>query len=240
MSATLFISDLHLSAERPHINRHFFDFVDDTAAQVDALYVLGDLFDYWIGDDDSDDPLSAAVERALRSLTQTGVKLFLMQGNRDLLIGEAFAERCGARLITDPTLFDLYGTRTLLMHGDTLCTEDIEYQTFRAFARDPGNQQKFLAQPLAARRQQMYDMRARSERSKQEKASEIMDVSSTAVEQTLRAHDYPRLIHGHTHRPARHVHLVDGRRCERWVLNDWYQRGGYLRCNATGCTAVAL
>jgi UDP-2,3-diacylglucosamine hydrolase len=240
MRHTLFISDLHLARERPHINKQFFDFVERTASAADALYILGDLFEYWIGDDDLDDPLNAAVAQALRSLSDRSVKLYLMHGNRDLLIGNAFVQRCGAALIADPTLRDLYGTRTLVVHGDTLCTDDVEYQKFRAYAHDPGNQAKFAAQPLAARRQQMLDMRARSEQSKQTKASEIMDVSQGAVEAILRENAYPRLIHGHTHRPARHVHVVDGHRCERWVLNDWYLRGGYLHCDATGCTAVTL
>jgi len=240
MSHTLFISDLHLSAERPHISQQFFDFVEHTASAADMVYILGDLFEFWIGDDDSEDLLNTAVAHALRSLSEQGVKLHLMHGNRDLLIGNAFARRCGAELIADPTLLDLYGTRTLIVHGDALCTDDVEYQNFRAYAHDPGNQAKFLAQPIAARRQQMLDMRAQSEQSKQAKTTEIMDVSQAAVDAVLRAHAYPRLIHGHTHRPDRHVHVVDGHRCERWVLNDWYQRGGYLRCEANGCTAVLL
>lgn len=240
MSHTLFVSDLHLAPERPHINQQFFDFVERTAPQAEALYILGDLFEYWIGDDDSEDPLNGAVERALGSLAQRGVRICLMHGNRDLLIGNKFARRSSVELITDPSLLDLYGTPTLLMHGDTLCTEDVEYQKFRAYAHDPTNQAEFLSQPLAARRKQMREMRARSEQSKQTKTSDIMDVSRAAVEAALRASACARLIHGHTHRPARHVHVVDERRCERWVLNDWYQRGGYLKCDITGCTAIAL
>jgi UDP-2,3-diacylglucosamine hydrolase len=166
--------------------------------------------------------------------------VLFMHGNRDFLVGRAFAQRCGADLVRDPTLIDLYGTRTLLLHGDTLCTDDIDYQEFRARARDPAYQASFLEQPLAARRARAREMRKQSEASKRAKAAEIMDVSTAAVEQALREHGYPRLIHGHTHRPARHVHLVDGRACERWVLNDWYERGGYLRCDASGCTALAL
>lgn len=240
MSHTLFVSDLHLAPERPYINQQFFDFVERTAPQAEALYILGDLFEYWIGDDDSEDPLNGAVERALGSLAQRGVRICLMHGNRDLLIGNKFARRSSVELITDPSLLDLYGTPTLLMHGDTLCTEDVEYQKFRAYAHDPTNQAEFLSQPLAARRKQMREMRARSEQSKQTKTSDIMDVSRAAVEAALRANACARLIHGHTHRPARHVHVVDERRCERWVLNDWYQRGGYLKCDITGCAAIAL
>ena len=238
--ATLFVSDLHLSAERPHISQQFFDFAARTAPDTAALYILGDLFEYWLGDDDVADPLNAAVAAALEALSSRGVAVHFMHGNRDLLVGREFAARCGASLLADPTLIDLHGTRTLLMHGDTLCTDDLAYQDFRRYARDPDNQAKFLAQPLAARREQMLGLRSRSEEAKRLKTGEIMDVSLTTVEQTLRAHDYPRLIHGHTHRPARHVHVVDGHACERWVLNDWYQRGGYLRCDASGCTVVAL
>jgi UDP-2,3-diacylglucosamine hydrolase len=237
---SIFVSDLHLSAERPHINRKFFEFVATTATQAEALYILGDLFEYWIGDDDIDDPLNAAVTDALGTLATRHVRLYLMQGNRDVLIGQAFAQRCRAELIAEPTLLDLYGTPTLLMHGDTLCTEDADYQKFRAYAHDADNQARFLAQPLAARREQMLGMRAQSEHSKQLKTEIIMDVAPAAVEKILREFDYPRLIHGHTHRPARHVHTIDGHDCERWVLNDWYQRGGYLSCSKGGCSAHLL
>jgi UDP-2,3-diacylglucosamine hydrolase len=163
-----------------------------------------------------------------------------MQGNRDLLIGPSFADRCGATLIADPTLVDLYGTQTLLVHGDTLCTDDVSYQQWRTYARDPRNQSRFLAQPLDARRKEMRDLRNRSEAHKRVAQSDIMDVAPAAVEDALRVHGFPRLIHGHTHRPARHVHHIDGHACERWVLTDWYERGGYLRCDAAGCTAIML
>jgi UDP-2,3-diacylglucosamine hydrolase len=237
---SIFVSDLHLTPDRPPAHEIFFSFLRGPAAGAAALYVLGDLFESWIGDDDLDDPFNASVADALRSLTAGGVALYFMHGNRDVLVGQAFARRCGARLIADPLLIDLHGTMTLLMHGDTLCTDDVEYQKFRVYAHDAGNQRRFLDQPLAARKDQMLGMRADSERSKQAKAAEIMDVAPAAVEQALRSHGYPRLIHGHTHRPGRHVHRVDGHVCERWVLTDWYGRAGYLRCDAAGCTAVAL
>ena len=240
MPHTLFISDLHLSPERPRINDTFFRFVRDTASRADALHILGDLFEVWVGDDDLADPFNASIADALKALSGTGVAVYLMQGNRDVLLGEGFAAHCGATLLADPTVLDLYGTRTLVMHGDTLCTDDVEYQNFRAYARDPANQGRFLSQPLPERRKQMIGMRAGSEMSKRGKAEEIMDVAPAAVEQVLRRHGYPRLIHGHTHRPARHVHTVDGRRCERWVLNDWYQRGGCLRCDSGGCSVELL
>lgn len=243
MAHTLLVSDLHLAAERPRINEQFFAFIRDTAPAADALYILGDLFEYWIGDDDHDDPLNNAVAGALAALSThsaRGTHVYLMQGNRDVLIGADFVARCGAALIADPTVLDLHGTRTLLMHGDTLCTDDLEYQKFRLYARNADNQRQFLAQPLSARRDQMRGMRAQSEQVKQEKSEKIMDVSPAAVDDALRMHGYPRLIHGHTHRPARHTHHVDGHTCERWVLADWYARGSYLRCDAGGCAALPL
>ena len=237
---SIFISDLHLSPERPHINQVFFDFAAGTAARAEAVYILGDLFEYWVGDDDLADPFNASVADALARLSGGGVKLRLMHGNRDVLMGNAFARRCGAELIADPTHLDLHGTRTLIMHGDTLCTDDVKYQRFRSWVRNPAIQRLFLCLPHALRRAQIHRMRAESERHKEATSAEIMDVAQAEVESVLRRHGYPRLIHGHTHRPARHVHLVDGRRCERWVLNDWYQRGGYLRCDSAGCKAEPL
>ena len=240
MAHTLFISDLHLAAERPRINEQFLDFLGTAAPAAQALYILGDLFEYWVGDDDTDDPLIADVAGALAQLTAYGVPVYFMHGNRDVLIGQAFASRCGAQLIPDPTVIKLHGTRTLLMHGDTLCTDDLEYQQFRLYAHNPENQSNFLQQPLAARHRQMLDMRAKSKASKNGKDAGIMDVTRSAVEHALREYGYPRLIHGHTHRPARHLHAVDGRECERWVLGDWYQCGSYLRCAAGGCECVHL
>ena len=237
---SIFVSDLHLTPDRPQATEKFLEFAAGTARQAEALYILGDLFEYWAGDDDLGDPFNASIADALRGVSGKGTAIHFMHGNRDLLAGARFAERCGAKLATDPLLLDLYGTRTLLMHGDTLCTDDIEYQKFRAFVHDPENQRQFLAQSLAARRQRIKDWRAESETSKQGKSAEIMDVAPAAVEQVLREHGYPRLIHGHTHRPAKHVHVVDGKSCERWVLTDWYGRAGYLRCDASSCSAVAL
>ncbi|HEY9447899.1 MAG TPA: UDP-2,3-diacylglucosamine diphosphatase [Burkholderiales bacterium] len=238
--STLLIADLHLAPERPRVNGQFLHFTSSIATGAQALYILGDLFEYWIGDDDLSDPLHCEIADALAALSSTGTRLYFMHGNRDVLVGKRFAERCGARLIADPTLVDLYGTRTLLLHGDTLCTDDLAYQNFRAYAHNPENQAKFLAQPAAARRLQMLGLRRDSESSKQEKSAAIMDVAPAAVESMLREYGYPRMIHGHTHRPAKHVHVVDGNECERWVLNDWYERGGYLRCDAKGCSAVLL
>jgi UDP-2,3-diacylglucosamine hydrolase len=236
---SIFVSDLHLCPTRPAINRIFFDFLRGAAAQAEALYILGDLFEYWAGDDD-DDPFNASVVAALRELADRGVALHLMHGNRDFLIGDRFAAACRATLLPDPTLIDLYGTPTLLMHGDTLCSDDVGYQQFRAKVRAPQWQENFLAQPLATRKQIIAGLRAENAEEKKLKTEAIMDVTPSTVEAVLRELGYPRLIHGHTHRPALHQHTVDGRRCERWVLADWYTSGSYLYCDAAGCRVIEL
>jgi UDP-2,3-diacylglucosamine hydrolase len=237
---SIFVSDLHLTPDRPRATAQFFEFLAGPAPRAEALYILGDLFEHWVGDDDLEDAFNASIAGALHAVVAGGVALSFMTGNRDVLAGQVFAARCGARLIADPFPLDLYGATTLLMHGDTLCTGDVDYQRFRAYARDAANQQRFLAQPLAERKRQMLDLRAGSETAKQSKSADIMDVAPATVESTLRRFGYPRLIHGHTHRPGRHVHVVDGHECERWVLTDWYGRAGYVRCDAAGCSAVAL
>jgi UDP-2,3-diacylglucosamine hydrolase len=240
MPQSLFISDLHLAPERPRIVEQFFAFLGGPAREADALYVLGDLFEHWLGDDNAEDPLNASVAAGFAKLAAAGRAVYFMHGNRDLLVGEAFARRAHAKLLADPTTVDLYGTPTLLMHGDTLCTDDVEYLQFRAYAHDPRNQARFLGQPIEARRAEMEGLRLRNINAKQGKTAEIMDVNARAVEEALRHSGYPRLIHGHTHRPARHLHAVDGHTCERWVLADWYENGSYLKCDASGCTSVTL
>ena len=177
---------------------------------------------------------------ALQALAATGVEIFFQHGNRDFLMSGRAAQRGGLRLIHDPTVRDLFGTRTLLMHGDTLCTDDVRYQRYRSRVRRPTVLRTFLALPRRLRRAIAGGLRSMSESEKGVKAPETMDVSVPTVEAALRTHGYPRLIHGHTHRPARHVHTIDGQTCERWVLGDWYQRASYLRCDAGGCAPVAL
>jgi UDP-2,3-diacylglucosamine hydrolase len=176
---------------------------------------------------------------AMQALTRT-VPLFFMHGNRDFLAAAGFEAASGARLVDDPQVLDLYGEPTLVMHGDTLCTDDLAYQQFRRMVRDPQWQQSFLALPVAARRQQAQAVRSRSEADKQTKTEAIMDVNPGAVDEAFRGHAYPRLIHGHTHRPAHHRLEVDGRPCERWVLQDWYLSGGYLQCDAAGCRVFSV
>ena len=240
MSSTLFISDLHLAPDTPAANVALLGFLKDTAPSADALYVLGDLFEYWIGDEGLSHPFAGEIARAFRALTDGGVPVYFMHGNRDFLIGSRFAEASGMQILADPTLVNLYGCSTLLMHGDALCSDDLEYQNFRAMVRNPAWQQSFLAKPLEERIRMAQEMRGKSEQAKQAKDMAIMDVTQATVEQALRTHGYPRLIHGHTHRPARHEHRVDGRLCERWVLSDWYQQGSCLTCDSDGCRVLPL
>ncbi|HZO04500.1 MAG TPA: UDP-2,3-diacylglucosamine diphosphatase [Burkholderiales bacterium] len=227
MSA-LFISDLHLTEERPEANERFIAFLEEKARGAEALYILGDFFEYWIGDDDLGEPFNAVIVGLLREISKRGVRLSLMHGNRDFLIGERFCAATGARLLKDPTVDTIQGEKTLLVHGDTLCTDDVEYQAWRRKARDRAFQAAFLAKSLPERRLAILQMRERSKEVVQGKTAEIMDVNDAAVRDALRRHGVRRLIHGHTHRPGRHALEVDGERCERWVLPDWYGRGGYL------------
>lgn len=240
LSPILFISDLHLTVDREWANQTFLRFLRSEACSADALYILGDLFDFWLGDDDLDDPFHRTVVDRLRELTDSGCAVFFMHGNRDLLIGNEFAQAAGIRLLPDPALVDVFGTPTLLMHGDTLCTADRDYQLFRAHVHSESWQRETLAKPLAERRAIALKLRERSETSKQAKPAQIMDVSPAAVEQAFTQYECSHLIHGHTHRPARHEHLVAGKPCERWVLSDWYQHGEYLRTAPTGWERVAL
>jgi UDP-2,3-diacylglucosamine hydrolase len=226
--SALFISDLHLTEERPAANEQFIDFLEGKARAADALYILGDLFEYWIGDDDLEEPFNAVMAGLLRGLTRASVPVYVMHGNRDFLMGERFCAATGARLLADPTVHEIQGVKTLLVHGDTLCTDDADYQNWRRIARSDEWQREFLAKPRAERRSMILGLREKSKAVIQAKPAEIMDVSQAAVVEALRRHGVTRLVHGHTHRPGRHTHSVDGHPAERWVLPDWYGRGGYL------------
>lgn len=227
MSETLFISDLHLSPERPDTVELFLDFLGGRARSAARLYILGDLFDAWIGDDD-DSPPGPAVRAGLRALTQSGTGCWLMHGNRDFLIGRGFSRDTGCALLRDPARIDLGGAPTLLMHGDLLCTADVAYQRFRRRMRNPLLQKLFLWKSLASRRAIAADYRRRSGAATAAKAEEIMDVSDQTVRHYLRRHGVTTLIHGHTHRPADHDLSVDGRTCSRRVLAEWQPDHGEL------------
>lgn len=227
---TLFISDLHLHPSRPQITELLLDFLRKEAHTAEALYILGDFFETWIGDDDPD-PHHARVLSGVRALTDSGVPVFFMHGNRDFLIGEGFARQTGCILLPDPTPVNLYATPTLLMHGDTLCTDDVEYQEFRNTVRDPAWQKNFLAKPLAERGTFSAQARATSKTRTASKPEYIMDVNQQAVERAIVAHGVTRLIHGHTHRPAVHKFRCNGLEATRIVLGDWYEQGSILRVN---------
>ena len=234
MSVSHFISDLHLEPGRPDITARFFALLDRLRGDSEALYILGDLFEAWIGDDDAE-PLHAEVASRLREFSGAGARIYFLHGNRDFLLADDYARRAALTLLPDPSVVDLYGTPTLLMHGDSLCTQDLAYQRFRAVARRPWVQHAFRALPLTLRKAVARHLRKASAHSKEHKPLAIMDVAPEAVAQALRSAGCTRLIHGHTHRPARHDAEVDGRACERWVLPDWDARGGWLSCSADGC-----
>jgi UDP-2,3-diacylglucosamine hydrolase len=240
MPHSLFISDLHLCEEQTHTTQLFLRFMRDTAPQAEALYILGDLFEYWAGDDDLGTPFHRTITASLHALATRGTRIFIMHGNRDFLMADQLAHACQATLLPDPTLLDLYGQATLLSHGDILCTDDAQYQAFRRQVRNPEWRAAFLTQPLAQRKAQIEQLRQMSENQKQAKSMDIMDVNPDAVAQLLRDHRYPRLIHGHTHRLALHQHSVDGNACERWVLGDWHKSGNALRCDAQGCKRLGI
>jgi UDP-2,3-diacylglucosamine hydrolase len=217
---SLFISDLHLTPDQPATSECFLRFLAGRARAARRLYVLGDLFDAWIGDDD-DAPLHRAVRAALHELTTSGTECAILHGNRDFLIGRAFLRETGCRLRPDPCLIRIEGEPTLLMHGDRLCTDDLAYQRFRRRVRHPLIKRLFLWKSLASRRAIAADYRRRSAEANSAKTATIMDVNQQAVVETLRRHGATRLIHGHTHRPADHVHEVDGRAAQRLVLAEW-------------------
>ena len=231
---TFFVADLHLTDERPVATGRFFRFLDEEAAGADALYILGDLFEAWIGDD-HDERVARDTAQRLKALADAGTPVYFMHGNRDFMLAGRYAALAGMTLLTDPTRIDLYGVPTLLMHGDTLCSDDMAYQAFRRRVRHPLTLALLRQLPLAWRRRLARQARAGSESAKAGKPAAIMDVNADAVLRVLREHRICRLIHGHTHRPAQHVHAVDGHDCERWVVPDWYARWGYVVCDAAGC-----
>ncbi|WP_405234244.1 UDP-2,3-diacylglucosamine diphosphatase [Lentisalinibacter salinarum] len=229
----LFISDLHLQAARPDITERFFRFLQTEAAEAEALYILGDLFEAWIGDDDPDEH-NREVQAAMRRLTDAGVAGYFMRGNRDFLIGDAFAERTGFTLLDDPVVRDFYGTPVLLSHGDAYCTDDVEYQAFRRQSRDPAWQQQVLSMSVEQRRALAGQAREESRAAMVDKAEDIMDVNADAVAAALREAGVTTLVHGHTHRPAVHELDLDGTPATRIVLGDWYEQGTVLHWTPEG------
>jgi UDP-2,3-diacylglucosamine hydrolase len=231
---TLFLSDLHLSPERPAALAAFHTFARGPARAAAAVYILGDLFDWWIGDDQMRTPFVAAAVASLRGIADAGVPLFVGRGNRDFMLHDEFARATGATMLPDFERIDLHGVPTLLCHGDELCTDDVAYQAYRARMRDPTTQARLRRLPYPVRRAIAWWLRRRSRNDKALKVESIMDVNADAVADAFRTHAARRLIHGHTHRPARHEHDVEGARCERLVLADWHDYGHYLEADASG------
>ena len=229
----LFISDLHLSPQTPGVKRMFLDFLGNRARSAEQLFILGDLFEAWPGDDCIDDPedgFNLAIVDALRQLTDAGVAVALIHGNRDFLLGEAFAARSGVRLLPDPYVLSLPAWQFVLSHGDALCTDDHDYQAFRTQVRNSAWRTAFLAKPLSERKAIANALRQKSESAKKDKTQYLMDVNPGATEDFLREHGYATFIHGHTHQPATHDHIVDGIHVERWVMADWHEASGECLC----------
>ena len=227
MSEILFISDLHLTPERPETLELFLRFLQQRAQKAKQLYILGDLFDAWIGDDNEQPPIPM-IQAAMAELAASGTDLFIMQGNRDFLLGERFANSAGATLLPDPTVADLFGTSALLMHGDTLCTDDQAYMQFRKQIRNPGLIDDFLSRGIPERLKMAAELRRQSGEINSVKASDIMDVNQQTVESTMLRYKANLLIHGHTHRPGEHRFLLNGEPSRRLVLSDWRSSGGEL------------
>ncbi|MBC3946692.1 UDP-2,3-diacylglucosamine diphosphatase [Erwinia persicina] len=236
MSHTLFIADLHLCTEEPAITAGFLHFLRREAQQADALYILGDLFEAWIGDDDPN-PLHAEVAHALRQLA---IPCYFIHGNRDFLLGKRFAKASGMTLLPEEKVLDLYGRRVLIMHGDTLCTDDQGYLRFRAKVQQRWLQTLFLALPLFVRQRIALKMRAGSRQANSSKSQEIMDVNQQAVVAAMSRHQVQWLIHGHTHRPAVHPLLIQGQAAERLVLGAWHEEGSMIKVSADEISLISF
>lgn len=231
---TLFISDLHLSADRPDITACFLRFMSTEARGIDALYVLGDLFEMWIGDDD-DSPFHQQIKSAFRQLTDSGVPCYFIHGNRDFLIGKRFSQETGVELLPEHTVVDLYGSPTLILHGDTLCTLDEGYQRYRKKVHNRFIQWLFFRLPLRYRQRIGEKMRSGSSQTNQTKSQTIMDVTPGEVVHVMAELGVNQMIHGHTHRPDVHALSVNGQDARRIVLGDWYDHGSVLVCTPQDC-----
>jgi UDP-2,3-diacylglucosamine hydrolase len=227
--AVYFISDLHLSPRRPEVTELFYGFLDRAASGAEAIYILGDLFEFWIGDDAVDEVGQAGVFSSLRRVTRSGTPVFFMPGNRDFLAGDGFEHTTGCTVLSDPSRIELDGSRVLLMHGDSMCTDDAAHQRFRAQVDDADWRREFLGMPIDQRMDLALSARSQSDLHKSMTSMEIMDVNQNAVQRQVTEHDVQYLIHGHTHRPGIHPITVDGRRAVRIVLGDWGAHSSVLR-----------
>ncbi len=237
--ATLFIADLHLQTEEPAITAGFLRFLAGTAQEADALYILGDLFEAWIGDDDPN-PLHRQIAAALKALADSGVPVYFLHGNRDFLLGQRFARESGMTLLPEEKVLELYGKQLLILHGDTLCTDDAGYQAFRAKVHQPWLQKLFLALPLFIRMRIAAKMRADSTSANRNKSQAIMDVNPQAVVNVMEKHQVQHLIHGHTHRPDIHTLTANGEPAYRYVLGAWHQEGSMVKVTADKIELIAF
>ncbi len=236
---SLFASDLHLDSEAPWAIDAFLKFLAGPARAADSLYLLGDLFEAWVGDDD-DDPANTRACDGLAALSASGVPVYALHGNRDFLLGDGFEKRTGVKLLPDPVMADVHGVPTLLSHGDVFCTEDWPYQELRSIVRRPRWQRRFLSLPLATRRTLASAARAGSKEHTERQVPVLMDVNPDAVTRAMRATGAHRLIHGHTHRPAIHRFDVDGKPAERVVLAPWYEAASCVAISADGVREIPL
>ncbi len=236
---TLFISDLHLEANRPEIADQFLRFLETEVLHAERLYILGDLFESWVGDDDPNEHY-AWIKQALRKLTRRGVPVFFMHGNRDFMIGEVFAEETGVTVIEDPSIIEIYGNSVLLSHGDAYCTDDVEYQGMREMSRNPEWQAMMLGKSLEERLLFAAQARATSKASSSSIKEDITDVNTDAIDEALRAAGVYIMVHGHTHRPAVHDFVVDGQPARRIVLGDWYDQGSVIRWDENGPVLASM
>jgi UDP-2,3-diacylglucosamine hydrolase len=236
---TLFISDLHLEADRPDIGKQFLQFLQTEANEADDLYILGDLFEAWVGDDDPNTHYFT-IKRALRKLTDRGISVYFMHGNRDFMIGKGFANETGVKILEDPYKVTMYGQKTLLSHGDILCTDDVQYQRVRKMVRDPAWQASMKAKPLKERLRIAQEARRQSLEQTINMSLDIMDVNQDEVKRVVRQHNVDVLLHGHTHRPDIHTVDLGNRRAKRIVLGDWYTQGSVVRWDSRGPKLEAM
>lgn len=238
-TAIYFISDLHLEPQRNDITSAFLHFLDHIKPDASALYILGDFFEAWIGDDDNSRFVNS-IKNSLKELIECGVPVYFCHGNRDFVLGRRFARETGVNLLQEEEVIDLFGQNALLLHGDQLCTDDVEYQAFRTKVRDPNWQSKMLAYPLWVRKLIATYLRHRSRKAHKGKSMEIMDVNQGAVEKTLEKYTVNIMIHGHTHRPAEHELSLASGRAKRIVLGDWDKSGWYYRVDQASAELISF
>lgn len=236
---TLFVSDLHLEADRPDIGKQFLHFLRTDAMEADDLYILGDLFEAWVGDDDPNTHYFA-IKRAIRKVVDKGIPVYFMHGNRDFMIGEDFAAETGVTILSDPCVLDIHGDRVLLSHGDAYCTDDIEYQAVRKMTRDPQWQSMMLQKSLEERLAFATQARQASMARGGTISEEIMDVNDGAIDAAMREAGVTIMLHGHTHRPAIHTLMIDGQPARRIVLGDWFEQGSVVRWDEAGLVLAVM